>query len=251
MSLLKVRNRSLFFAVIIFILWIIIIVEWKYIEILKENTEIKAPVAQVFPRGSELKYERKESFLATAALETSQLKEKKNCSLDMLGEGNIYEILRKRKRKERFLEKNIRDFWWYARASIKKLESSKIKDSVLRNMAKRYGSLQWRYDQILNEEMWKHWQQKLSEELTTLMAKRLDKLQNPVNCDSARKLVCQVAKACGFGCQIHHVSYCFIMAYATKRTLILDSRNWKYSPQGWNVVFKPISNTCTEIPPGI
>lgn len=95
---------------------------------------------------------------------------------------------------------------------------------------------------------WAFWQKNLSVQLTDVMKKRLDYLQNPFDCDSARKLVCHVAKSCGFGCQIHHVSYCFIMAYATKRTLILDSANWRYSPNGWNAVFQPISSVCINLP---
>jgi len=35
------------------------------------------------------------------------------------------------------------------------------------------------------------------------------------------------------------------MSYATKRTLILRSKGWRYNPQGWETVFKPVSNSCT------
>ncbi|CAL4059808.1 unnamed protein product, partial [Meganyctiphanes norvegica] len=51
---------------------------------------------------------------------------------------------------------------------------------------------------------------------------------------------------CGYGCQIHHVVYCFIVAYGTKRTLILKSRGWRYNKAGWEDVFQPISNSCTD-----
>lgn len=86
------------------------------------------------------------------------------------------------------------------------------------------------------------------------MLTAIDKLQNPKDCDSARKLVCQLNKGCGFGCQIHHVVYCFVVALATDRTLILDAHNWRYvdsknrksKSSGWNLVFEPLSRTCTE-----
>lgn len=52
-------------------------------------------------------------------------------------------------------------------------------------------------------------------------------------------------KGCGYGCQLHHVVYCFIMAYATERTLILKSKGWRYHKGGWEEVFKPLSTTCT------
>lgn len=53
-------------------------------------------------------------------------------------------------------------------------------------------------------------------------------------------------QGCGYGCQLHHVVYCFIMAYATERTLILKSKGWRYHKGGWEEVFKPLSDTCTE-----
>ena len=59
--------------------------------------------------------------------------------------------------------------------------------------------------------------------LSDLMQRRLHHLQNPSDCASARKLVCSLSKACGFGCQMHHAMYCFIVAYATERTLVLQS----------------------------
>lgn len=71
-------------------------------------------------------------------------------------------------------------------------------------------------------------------------------LQNPPDCSKARKLVCNINKGCGFGCQLHHVVYCFMIAYGTQRTLILESHNWRYAPGGWETVFLPVSNTCTD-----
>ena len=56
------------------------------------------------------------------------------------------------------------------------------------------------------------------------MQRRLHHLQNPKNCSSARKLVCSFDVFCGFGCQVHHAMYCFMVAYASERTLILQSQ---------------------------
>lgn len=70
--------------------------------------------------------------------------------------------------------------------------------------------------------------------------------QNPPDCSKARKLVCNINKGCGYGCQLHHVVYCFMIAYGTQRTLILESHNWRYAPGGWETVFLPVSNTCTD-----
>ena len=70
--------------------------------------------------------------------------------------------------------------------------------------------------------------------------------QHPKDCNKAKKLVCNLNKGCGYGCQIHHLVYCFIIAYGTERTLILDSRGWRYSASGWEKVFKPLSDTCQD-----
>lgn len=34
------------------------------------------------------------------------------------------------------------------------------------------------------------------------------------------------------------------MAYATNRTLILNTVGWRYSQKGWDSVFLPLSKTC-------
>ncbi|KAB0341074.1 hypothetical protein FD754_018000, partial [Muntiacus muntjak] len=63
---------------------------------------------------------------------------------------------------------------------------------------------------------------------------------------NAKKLVCNINKGCGYGCQLHHVVYCFMIAYGTQRTLILESHNWRYATGGWETVFRPVSETCTD-----
>lgn len=70
--------------------------------------------------------------------------------------------------------------------------------------------------------------------------------QNPKDCSKAKKLVCNINKGCGYGCQLHHVVYCFMIAYGTQRTLILESQNWRYATGGWETVFRPVSETCTD-----
>ncbi|KAB7493908.1 Alpha-(1,6)-fucosyltransferase [Armadillidium nasatum] len=90
------------------------------------------------------------------------------------------------------------------------------------------------------------WREKEAVELSELIQKRLHKLQNPPDCSKARKLICNLNKGCGYGCQIHHAVYCFIVAYGAKRTLILRSKNWRYDKNGWEDVFQPLSETCTD-----
>jgi len=72
-------------------------------------------------------------------------------------------------------------------------------------------------------------------------------VQNPKDCKIARKLVCNINKGCGFGCQLHHLTYCFLVAYGTNRTLIVSSHGWRYSPSGgWEKYFLPVSETCVD-----
>lgn len=82
--------------------------------------------------------------------------------------------------------------------------------------------------------------------LQDLVQKRFNYLQNPPDCANARKIVCNINKGCGFGCQVHHVAHCFLVAIGTGRTLILESKNWRYAVEGWESIFLPISDTCIE-----
>ncbi len=72
-------------------------------------------------------------------------------------------------------------------------------------------------------------------------------LQNPADCSKAKKIVCDLNKACGFGCQMHHVMYCFITSFFLNRTMILESAGWRYNSAGHTAYFKPISDTCASL----
>lgn len=101
-------------------------------------------------------------------------------------------------------------------------------------------------NQLRASDGYEFWRYKESKDLSELVQKRLTYLQNPEKCNSAKKLVCRLNKGCGYGCQLHHVVYCLIMAYATERTLILKSKGWRYHKAGWEEVFQPISDTCLD-----
>ncbi|XP_055343894.1 alpha-(1,6)-fucosyltransferase-like isoform X2 [Paramacrobiotus metropolitanus] len=80
---------------------------------------------------------------------------------------------------------------------------------------------------------------------TTKVQNRLLDLQHPQNCRKKKKLICNLNKKCGFGCQIHHVLMCLVAAVALNRTMILVSRPWNYSPNGWETFFLPVTH-CQE-----
>ncbi|XP_060584764.1 alpha-(1,6)-fucosyltransferase-like isoform X2 [Ruditapes philippinarum] len=81
--------------------------------------------------------------------------------------------------------------------------------------------------------------------LRDLVQRRLFYLQNPKNCTAAKKIICK-PNTFGFGSGLHQVTLCLIVAYATHRTLILESKGWRYAAKGWETVFLPISTNCTS-----
>lgn len=90
------------------------------------------------------------------------------------------------------------------------------------------------------------WRENEARSLGDIVQKRIRYLQNPADCSKAKKLVCNINKGCGYGCQLHHVLYCFLIAFGTERTLILESHGWRYSSGGWEKYFLPVSETCTD-----
>lgn len=100
--------------------------------------------------------------------------------------------------------------------------------------------------QMKENDGYEEWRRQEAEDLSDLVQQRLTKLQNPSDCNSAQKLLCNLNKGCGYGCQIHHAIYCFITAYGSKRTMILKSSGWRYNKKGFEEVFLPLSDTCTS-----
>ncbi|KAI1717593.1 variant SH3 domain-containing protein [Ditylenchus destructor] len=88
------------------------------------------------------------------------------------------------------------------------------------------------------------WHRKALAKLTDRIQNTLYKLQHPADCSKAKILLCDLNKGCGFGCQLHHVTYCLTVAAAAQRTMILerDGNDWRYSHHGWKAAFKPITN---------
>ncbi len=161
----------------------------------------------------------------------------------------LYEMLKERKTYELRMEKSMQESWWYIRSQLEILKSGKIPTDhiasyltdTLNSMNNQYSYARKWYRELKHSGSTLYWQKNVSMEMQSLMQKRLVRLQNPKDCDTARKLVCQVAKNCGFGCQMNHLSFCFILAYASERTLVLESHGWSYSAKGWDSVFLPVS----------
>ncbi|XP_017767403.1 PREDICTED: alpha-(1,6)-fucosyltransferase [Eufriesea mexicana] len=161
-----------------------------------------------------------------------------------------YEELRRR------IRNNIQETWYYISAELSKFKKSidklsyeqrekRIQDT-LKNVWDHKRSLIIDIDRLTKADGYDEWRKREAKELSDLVQRRFRYLQNPSDCNKARKLVCSLNKGCGFGCQIHHITYCFLVAYGTERTLIIRSKGWRYHKDGWESVFKPLSDTCVS-----
>ncbi|XP_034383782.1 alpha-(1,6)-fucosyltransferase [Cyclopterus lumpus] len=162
------------------------------------------------------------------------------------GPGPTQEELRRR------VENGVKEFWYFVRSEVKKLanaelsERLKYADTLLQHLGHQERSIMTDLYYLSQADGVGEWRMKEAKDLSDLVQNRITYLQNPPDCSKARKLVCNINKGCGYGCQLHHVVYCFMIAYGTERTLILESHNWRYAPGGWETVFLPVSNTCTD-----
>ncbi|CAG0913374.1 unnamed protein product [Notodromas monacha] len=164
----------------------------------------------------------------------------------------------------RGVEEQIRELWWFLSNELKALKSdvgnaakNRPQDALVHSLENnvedllklstdRFRVLQRHVKRLKEDSDQKGWREQEALELSSLVQRRLDYLQNPMNCRTAKKLVCTLSKACGYGCQLHHLVYCLIMAYSSQRTLILRSQGWRYSKKGWESLFLPLSRTCNE-----
>ena len=136
------------------------------------------------------------------------------------------------------IHSDIDDLWMYIKSqmgiSVKRGNESNVED-IISEVKERKFIILAHLNMISSEQRAKSWRNETFNRLSNIVQQRLYKLQNPQNCSAAKKIMCDMEKNCGFGCLIHHFVYCFIVAYATNRTFILDSRFWKYSgTKGWN-----------------
>ncbi|KAL0967593.1 hypothetical protein UPYG_G00254210 [Umbra pygmaea] len=162
------------------------------------------------------------------------------------GPGPTQEELRRR------VENGVRELWYFVRSEVKKLgheqagERPRQADNLLQELGHQQRSIMTDLYYLSQADGVGEWREKEARDLSNLVQNRITYLQNPQDCSKARKLVCNINKGCGYGCQLHHVVYCFMIAYGTQRTLILESHNWRYATGGWETVFHPVSNSCTD-----
>ncbi|XP_072942297.1 alpha-(1,6)-fucosyltransferase [Epargyreus clarus] len=153
-----------------------------------------------------------------------------------------YENLRRR------IFSNTKEIWYYVNHELTKLLKEEIKpekiQAILDEVGERKRTILSDQQKLPELDGYHEWRQAEAANVSDLIQRRLRYLQNPPDCREARKVICNLNKGCGFGCQLHHIVYCLIFAYATERTLILNSKGWRYNNKGWEYVFHPISDSC-------
>lgn len=211
------------------------------------------------PRGKN-KVDRQEKQLHQQILYQRQLALQFNWTARLISSSSHFQDVQGRlntlaslKSAELRLDTATKELWSYLRDQLRTSkfsnDSLELKTKLLHSVKEQLdllslhaNNVQSIFDSYINEG----WREKMSTELSQLMQRRIQHLQNPKDCYTAKKLLCRLSKPCGFGCQIHHVAYCFIFAYATERMLVLDQSGWRYAGS-WKTVFQPLSSSsdCT------
>ncbi|XP_054166656.1 alpha-(1,6)-fucosyltransferase-like [Oppia nitens] len=139
----------------------------------------------------------------------------------------------------RRIRQNTDELWHFLRKRVPNKYMSFI-DELRYNMY---------YDLNVIADRDNHWRRNERKNLSDYVQKAIYRLQNPRDCDKAKKLICDLNKYCGFGCQIHHLAHCFVAAMALNRTLIAETSGWRTASVNknvWNKLFQPFSQTCSS-----
>ncbi|CAF3305974.1 unnamed protein product [Rotaria socialis] len=157
-----------------------------------------------------------------------------------------YEQLRRK------IEIQARELSYFTTNQLNKI-SEKLSDAddklKWKNVIERFGDqsrvLLASIRNITNVDRYQAWREHEHESLSKLMQARLNYLQNPAKpCTDVKRFTCDINKACGYGCEIHHAMHCFHIAYALGRPMILQSSGWRYNPRGFDQIFQPPSLNC-------
>ncbi|XP_063884468.1 alpha-(1,6)-fucosyltransferase-like isoform X2 [Scylla paramamosain] len=145
-----------------------------------------------------------------------------------------------------FLRTSLRDL-----SNTVKASANESVNSVLAEAEDRLRVIQFDLSSIDQLGKLTDWRQKEAAILTQEVQRRIHALQNPMNCSNAKKIVCRMSRDGGAASLIHHLVYCIMAAYGSGKTFVLHSRGWRYSPDGWEVLFEPLSHTCVNISSGV
>lgn len=148
------------------------------------------------------------------------------------------------------IDTQLKEMWYYLSNRILNLKSDpsiikKNAKTILEDFGELHRITEYDFNRLVNLGR-KTYKSESEELLSSIIQERLFRLQHPVDCNNTRKLVCSLQKPCGYTCKMHFIVYCFMLSYATERTLIINSSGLKYSTKSWEDYFKPASN-CTHV----
>lgn len=130
----------------------------------------------------------------------------KNVGNNENGPSLEYEELRRK------VKNNVKEMWYYFNAELDKVKKyaddfpldkrEKDIDDAIKNIWEHKKSLMNDLDKLMDADGHGEWREKESRELSDLVQRRFYHLQNPSDCNTAKKLTCSLNKGCGFGCQV-------------------------------------------------
>ena len=120
------------------------------------------------------------------------------------GPSKEYEVCR------RTIRRDVNEMWWFVRGQLESLSQKKgvsgtaaeeqLKDVVTETRLYHKAVLA-DLSRLAETDGHTSWRKKEAKDLSDLVQARIQALQNPEDCDSAKKLLCSLNKGCGFGCQ--------------------------------------------------
>lgn len=98
---------------------------------------------------------------------------------------------------------------------------SELQDAI-KNVWEHKKSLLIDVDRLTKADGHDEWREKEAKELSDLVQRRFTYLQNPKDCNKAKKLLCNLNKGCGFGCQVICIILIIIYQNSGKSENFLD-----------------------------
>jgi len=235
------------FLVVLLIAWLVVLV-FLTGPLLRNNESEEALAKKLLETQGEVAALKKERDLLRKNLRDKTPEDDRDDVDEKIYSGPSSEYEHYRRRAYR----DTQELWFFARSKLDGLMKDKSKveqqiPDILSELETREQVVLTDLEKLRENDGFDDWRRVESQALSSLVQARLKFLQNPTNCATARKLVCNLNKGCGYGCQIHHAIYCFLVAYGTERTLILKSKGWRYNKKGFQDVFLPMSETCTDM----
>ncbi|KII68809.1 Alpha-(1,6)-fucosyltransferase [Thelohanellus kitauei] len=84
---------------------------------------------------------------------------------------------------------------------------------------------------------------KMQESMMKYVRKVIHRNQNPKNCRNIEVIAYDPKSICGFGCQIHHLAYCLMVALGEGKPLVVKTSPWNEFGSIFDVIM-PLSQTC-------